>query len=45
MQPNIVFAFADDWGPYASAYKDIEGPNSLNQLINTPTHRRNTLSF
>ena len=36
MQPNIVFAFADDWGRYASAYKDIEGPNSLNQLINTP---------
>ncbi len=40
MQPNIVFAFADDWGRYASAYKDIEGPNSLNQLINTPNFDR-----
>jgi uncharacterized sulfatase len=40
MQPNIVFAFADDWGRYASAYKDIEGPNSLSQLINTPNFDR-----
>ena len=23
MQPNIVFAFADDWGRYASAYRPI----------------------
>ena len=29
MQPNILFAFADDWGRYASAYQRIEGPNSL----------------
>ena len=28
MQPNIVFAFADDWGRYASAYRPFEGPNS-----------------
>lgn len=36
MKPNIVFAFADDWGRYASAYRQFEGPNSLNQLIDTP---------
>ena len=40
MQPNIVFAFAYDWARYASAYKDIEGTNSLNQLINTPNFDR-----
>ena len=32
-RPNIVFAFADDWGRYASAYKD---QNSINELIKTP---------
>lgn len=32
MKPNIIFAFADDWGRYASAYRPFEGPNSLNQL-------------
>ena len=36
MRPNIVFAFADDWGRYASAYSRFEGPNSLNALIDTP---------
>lgn len=36
MKPNIVFAFADDWGRYASAYRPFEGPTSLNQLIETP---------
>lgn len=35
-RPNILFAFADDWGRYASAYRQFEGPNSLNQLIETP---------
>ena len=40
MQPNIVFAFADDWGRYASAYRPFEGPNSLNQLIETPNFDR-----
>ena len=40
MQPNILFAFADDWGRYASAYQRIEGPNSLNQLIDTPNFDR-----
>jgi len=40
MQPNILFAFADDWGRYASAYRHIEGPNSLNHLIDTPNFDR-----
>ena len=33
VRPNIVFAFADDWGRYASAYQD---QNSINELIRTP---------
>jgi uncharacterized sulfatase len=36
MKPNIVFAFADDWGRYARAYADIEGPRSPSALIDTP---------
>ena len=36
MAPNIVFAFADDWGRYASAYQKHEGPHSLSALIDTP---------
>ena len=36
MRPNILFAFADDWGRYASAYARQEGSNSLNALIHTP---------
>jgi len=35
-RPNIVFLFADDWGRYASAYQEIEGPQSINALIDTP---------
>jgi uncharacterized sulfatase len=35
-RPNILFAFADDWGRYASAYAQVEGPLSLNGLIRTP---------
>ena len=39
-KPNIVFAFADDWGRYASAYAQFEGERSLNQLIHTPNFDR-----
>ena len=39
-RPNIVFAFADDWGRYASAYARYEGANSLNHVINTPNFDR-----
>ena len=38
-RPNIVFAFADDWGRYASAYAPHEwgsANHSLNELISTP---------
>jgi uncharacterized sulfatase len=40
MPPNIVFAFADDWGRYASAYRRFEGENSINALIETPNFDR-----
>ena len=39
-KPNIVFAFADDWGRYASAYAKFEGEQSLNHVINTPNFDR-----
>jgi N-sulfoglucosamine sulfohydrolase len=35
-RPNILFAFADDWGRYASCYEGIEGSSSLCSLIETP---------
>ena len=38
--PNIVFAFADDWGRYASAYAAHEPAGSLNSLICTPAFDR-----
>ena len=34
-QPNILFAFADDMGRYASAYAKLE-PGGLNDIISTP---------
>lgn len=37
---NIVFAFADDWGKYASAYAPFEGADSINSLISTPNFDR-----
>ena len=39
-RPNILFAFADDWGRYASAYGRIEAERSLNTLIDTPNFDR-----
>ena len=39
-RPNIVFAFADDWGRYASAYAAHEGEGSINELIDTPNFDR-----
>ncbi|MBN2450295.1 MAG: sulfatase [Lentisphaeria bacterium] len=35
-RPNILFAFADDWGRYASAYRRVEGDRTPNALIDTP---------
>ena len=37
---NILFAFADDWGRYASAYAGHDGPNSINSLVSTPNFDR-----
>ena len=37
MRANILFAFADDWGRYASAYAQT---NPLNELIHTPNFDR-----
>ena len=34
-RPNIVFAFADDWGRYASAYAELE-PGGINDAVSTP---------
>ena len=35
-RPNILFAFADDWGRYASCYAGIGGSSALCSLIETP---------
>jgi len=34
-RPNILFAFADDWGRYASAYAQLE-PGGIGDLVSTP---------
>lgn len=39
-RPNILFAFADDWGRYASAYATIDGPGTVNDVFKTPTFDR-----
>lgn len=38
-RPNVVFAFADDWGRYASAYAAIE-PGGLSDIVKTPNFDR-----
>ncbi len=35
-RPNILFVFADDWGRYASAYAQADGPGSPNDVVRTP---------
>ena len=32
-RPNILTAFADNWGLYAIAYQPHESDNSINHLI------------
>ena len=39
-RPNIVFAFADDWGRYASAYVEHQDEGTVNELIDTPNFDR-----
>ena len=38
-RPNILFAFADDWGRYASAYRTFEN-DGLCALVETPNFDR-----
>jgi arylsulfatase A-like enzyme len=35
-RPNILFCFADDWGRHASAYAQLDGPGTVNDVIRTP---------
>ena len=39
-RPNILFAFADDWGKYASAYAKVESRPGANTVVKTPTFDR-----
>lgn len=39
-RPNILFVFADDWGRYASAYAQIDGPGTVNDVLQTPNFDR-----
>jgi arylsulfatase A-like enzyme len=35
-RPNILFLFADDWGRFAGAYAEADGPGTLNDVVRTP---------
>ena len=37
---NILFLFADDWGRFASAYAQLDGPGTINDAIKTPNFDR-----
>jgi N-sulfoglucosamine sulfohydrolase len=39
-RPNILFAFADDWGRYAGAYAKLDGPGTINDAVRTPNFDR-----
>jgi N-sulfoglucosamine sulfohydrolase len=39
-RPNILFAFADDWGRFASAYAAVDGPGTPNDVVRTPNFDR-----
>ena len=34
-KPNILFAFADDWGRHASVYAETDGPGTVNDVFKT----------
>ena len=36
MKPNILFAFADDWGRYANIYSKYEGSRNICEVLKTP---------
>ncbi|QDU87744.1 Sulfatase [Pirellulimonas nuda] len=35
-RPNLLFAFADDWGRYASIYAQLDGPGRASDVVRTP---------
>jgi len=39
-RPNILFAFADDWGRYASIYAKVSGKGTPNDVVQTPNFDR-----
>lgn len=39
-RPNILLAFADDWGRHANIYAKIDGPGSVNDRVSTPNFDR-----
>jgi N-sulfoglucosamine sulfohydrolase len=39
-RPNILFAFADDWGRFASAYARLDGSGGINDVLRTPNFDR-----
>lgn len=39
-RPNILFAFADDWGRFASAYARLDGSGTINDVVRTPNFDR-----
>jgi N-sulfoglucosamine sulfohydrolase len=39
-RPNILFAFADDWGRYAGVYAKIDGPGTISDVVKTPNFDR-----
>ncbi|MCH7728827.1 MAG: sulfatase, partial [Planctomycetes bacterium] len=40
VRPNILFAFADDWGRCAGAYAASDGAGSINDVVRTPNFDR-----
>ena len=39
-RPNVLFVFADDWGRFASAYAQLDGPGTINDVVKTPNFDR-----
>ncbi len=39
-RPNILFAFADDWGRLASIYAETDGQGGLDDVVKTPNFDR-----
>ncbi|MEM9016895.1 MAG: sulfatase [Verrucomicrobiota bacterium] len=39
-RPNILFAFADDWGRHASIYAEVDSADQLSAFVETPNFDR-----